>query len=248
MLQKSLCAFIGRVPRNRVPTDVQHAIRKWTKPRVKKTSAPSAIRSFFIDKRRNEGKGRGKRKKSEDDVDDLVEAVRVLQAGSAFPSAYFEDIWGDNQPEEPSGSRQRCLMTTGAQLEKGSLIAEVTRRVVHILVYDNIESLAEVCDPTYTPDKPNTALTAAIDEFTRASGWSEKSVRAARLEGAGYLDLVKHFGIGVVLLTGSGRQPLYVTNPIEDQRESLRETAGGPESAKKHPNGFGIIVMNTPVR
>lgn len=140
-------------------------------------------------------------------------------------------------------------MTTGAKLEKGSLLAEVARRVVHMLVYDNIESLAEECDPTYTPDKPNTALTAAIDEFTRASGWSEKSIRTARLDGAGYLDLVKHFGIGVVLLTGSGRQALYVMIPIEYQRsESLQEIADGPGLAKRHPNGFGIIVMNTPTR
>lgn len=222
MLQQALCAFIGRVPRDKVPTDVQYAIRKWTKPRVQKTSAPSAIRSFFIQKRRNEGKGKGKRKKSEDDVDDLIEAVHVLQVGSALPPAYFENIWADQQPEESSGSRQHCLMTTGAQLEKGSFLAEVARRIVHILVYDNIEGLTEVCEPTYTPDRPNTALTAAIDEFTQASGWSEKAVRAARLEGAGYLDLMKHFGIGVVLLTGSGRQPMYVTTPTMIHRQNSR--------------------------
>jgi hypothetical protein len=210
VLQEALCAFIGRVPRDKVPTDVQHAIRKWTKPRVQQTSAPSAIRSFFVQKRRNEGKGKGKRKKSEDDVDDLIEAVHVLQVGSTLPPTYFEDIWTDQQPGEPLGSRQHCLMTTGSQLEKGSLLAEVARRIVQILVYDNIEGLAEVCEPTYTPDKPNTALNAAINEFTQASGWSEKAVRTARLEGAGYLDLIKHFGIGVVLLTGSGRQSLYV--------------------------------------
>ena len=62
MLQEALCAFIGRVPRDKVPTDVQHAIRNWTKPKDQRTSAPSTIRSFFIEKRRNEGKGKGKRK------------------------------------------------------------------------------------------------------------------------------------------------------------------------------------------
>jgi hypothetical protein len=211
VLQEALCAFIVRVPRDKVPTDVQHAIRNWTKPKDQRTSAPSTIRSFFIEKRRNEGKGKGKRKKSEDDVKDLIEAIHILQVGSKLPPTYFEDIWADQQLGEPLGSRQQCLMTTGSQLEKGSLLAEIARRIVQILVYDDIEGLTEVCEPTYTPGKPNTALNAAIDEFTQASGWSENAVRTARLEGAGYLNLIKHFGIGVVLLTGSGRPSLYVT-------------------------------------